>query len=321
MKSVSFWLGAIVVLGATTTSGCAAFTQITSSPSDYHDYRAYRVAAHEGRRLELADRYLQRHPDGKWIGEVTEDFRTSELVYFREARTSREGVRNYLSFLPRGPHALEAQSFLESYDGQNPRSRDEQWLTEARATESMLSQWAEERRGVNEAVFAALSIMLAPEMDHATLDSVGPLFTRVYGKGRTWGVGHGVHKELRFRVPTGRGYALRRMSFDLEAEAENGRVTSIVMRGPALFLRWCESSKLVALDPQKVEDRLEANLFALETLGAAAEARFPKRECAREPGQDNVVVVRACREKTFVGRALADGTDEVRVFFRDVTRP
>lgn len=302
-------------------SGCAASKQMFAPTSDYVDYRAFRGAAHPGHRLELAETYLEKHPRGSWIAEVTDEFATSELDYYVHARASREGVREYLAYLPHGPHAREAEGFLASYDGQRREVRDESWLVAARATEAMLADWAEERRAVNEALFAALNIMLSPEMQNATPDSAGALFTRAGGRGRTWGIGHVEHRELRFHVPTGGGYVTRRISFDVEADIQDGRVTGVALRGTNLFLRWAESSKLLALDPSKTEDRLEANLFALETLGAAAEARFPKHGCSREPGVDDVVLVRICHERTFVARAFASGTDEVHVLFKDVTKP
>jgi len=301
--------------------GCAPMTQLTASTRDFDDYRAYRLAAHEGRRLELADRYLTNHPRGAWVGEVTEAFREGELAYFSLARRSRDGVRNYLAYLPKGPHAAEARGFLESYDGQRRELRDEQWLADARTTESRLSQWAEERRGLNEVIFDALSVMLSPELETATHSTIASVFARAGGRGRTWGIGRAEHRELYFTVPTGQTFVRRSLAFDLEAELVGDRVIGAVLRGRGLFLRWCESAKLLALDGRKVEDRLEASLFAVETLGAAAEARFPKRSCGREPGATDVLLVRVCQERTFVARSLADGTDEVRVLFRDVTRP
>src|ERR1700733_4061035 len=111
------WLrGALVsvVLGA--LAGCAIPRQMLATPDDLRDYRVFRTAAHEGRRLAMAQRYLARHPDGAWAAEVRPLFEAEEEAWFEAAKSSRTRAREYVIDLPDGPHIEGARSLLVLFD-------------------------------------------------------------------------------------------------------------------------------------------------------------------------------------------------------------
>src|SRR5665811_1665999 len=85
-------------------------------PGDLRDYREFRTAAHEGRRLAKAQRYLARHPEGAWAAEVRALFDAEEEAWFEAAKASRTRAREYVIDLPDGPHADGARALLVLFD-------------------------------------------------------------------------------------------------------------------------------------------------------------------------------------------------------------
>src|ERR1700722_6068163 len=104
------------VLAFSVLSGCAVPKALFTSNSDLADYRAFRIAAHEGVRLARAQRYVERHPRGMWVDEGRRAFDQEEPAYLDRASETRAKTSEYLADLPRGPHAEAAIALLTAFD-------------------------------------------------------------------------------------------------------------------------------------------------------------------------------------------------------------
>src|SRR5580658_5800709 len=103
---------AVALLLLMFASACAVPKALFTSSNDLTDYRAFRIAAHEGVRLARAQRYIERHPRGMWVDDVRRAFDQEEPLYFERASETRAKVSEYLADLPRGPHADAAIALL-----------------------------------------------------------------------------------------------------------------------------------------------------------------------------------------------------------------
>jgi hypothetical protein len=102
-------------------AGCAAFV----SKSDYADYRAVRMERHDDARLRAMQRYVARHPDGRWHGEVQRERARRDREVFEAGRSHRAGLELYLDAFPDGQFVGQAQSRLAAIEVIEQRKRDE----------------------------------------------------------------------------------------------------------------------------------------------------------------------------------------------------
>ncbi|MGH7296755.1 MAG: hypothetical protein ACRELB_17580, partial [Polyangiaceae bacterium] len=152
------------------TAACAVPRQMAAAPDDLRDYRAFRVAAHEGRRLAAAQRYLSRHPRGAWVGEVRTVFDAEEAAWFEAAKTSRARAREYVVDLPDGPHADGARALLVLFDEHQSDVETLTLLADARRTAARLDIESVRRAHVSDVLLAAIAALLDPATWGARLD-------------------------------------------------------------------------------------------------------------------------------------------------------
>jgi hypothetical protein len=271
--------------------GCAVGTQLVASPSDLEAYRAVRTADAWGPRLAAAQRYLEQQPEGRWHGEVEALFSREEAAYFAEAQASRDGVRRYLGTLPRGPHAEAALALLVAYDAKVDDVETARLLRGARETELALAEAAAERKTFDDWMIGVVSLLVnEPE---PAAEQVTQLLA---GEGdATWGLGRDRGaRAFPFAVPTTSGLAPRRAEARLElVRGAGGVVTSAVLEGADLFVRWAEARRLAAWDPGRTEDRASASGEVGEVLSGIFERTLPVGRCS-VPGSAGALVSRRC---------------------------
>jgi hypothetical protein len=262
---------------------CAMGRQIAADNDDLADYRAFRVAAHEGTRLRRAQGYLEAHPKGRWAAEVRAVFEEEEPAYFEAAKTSRDKVRDYLVDLPQGPHADAAMSLLVALDAKVEDVETARLLRDARRTEATLEAAAQKRRALGEAITNAVAALLDPAVYGAPLDDAPPLLRRVLGGEATftWGrLPARRESDYFFVLPSREGGDSRVATMVVAVTLDAGRIVEGRIEGGDLFVRWDEADNLRPLDASSPNHRAEAAYHAQEILEGALEAHLPAGRCA-----------------------------------------
>src|ERR1700734_4024931 len=129
---------------------------------DLGDYRDFRAASHEGRRLASAQRYLARHPHGVWAEEVRAAFESEEDAWFEGAKSSRSRAREYVVDLPDGPHIDAARSLLVLFDEHLGDVETLTLLAESRRTAATLDVQTDRRKHVSDVGLAAFAALIDP---------------------------------------------------------------------------------------------------------------------------------------------------------------
>ena len=311
-----------LAIGLAMLEGCAAGAQMIASDDDLADYRTYRVAAHEGTRLARAQKYLVAHPHGTWAAEVRAAFDDEEPAYFERLSDTRKGASDYLSDLPRGPHADAAIALLTAYDTKVDDVETANLMREARRSEAMLDRASADRRAVSEAILSAVGAFLDPNVYGARIDDApAPLLHALAGTTRpTWGrtVAHRDY-DLYFTLPTRPERESRVANLVIAAVIKNGVVEEGMIEGPDLFVHWDEADQVRALDPTSLNHRAAAAFHAKDLLTGAMEARVPASRCEasarNEPGTDELIV-RRCDGWTVVVTWARRAGDRDRVVIR-----
>jgi hypothetical protein len=291
--------GAIVALALLSgpLAGCAAFRHVIAEDQDVADYRSYRVAAHPGRRLGFASAYLEEHPHGAFADEVRTAFDADEAAFFERAKTSRSAAREYLTYLPRGPHAAQAVALITAFDTNLEEKELAEVARKVRRDEALLEAAAVARRRVAETVLAAVGALTVTELYGARIEDTPDAVRRVLATPvpRTWG-GPLLSRatDLYFLLPTRPERESRVASVEVELSLDpDGQVVEAEISGEDLFVRWQEADRIVALDPTRAEDRAQAQAHAKEVLGGALEGRFPRETCSTPPAP-GALFARAC---------------------------
>ncbi len=297
--------------------GCAGARGVLAEDTDLADYRAFRVAEREGERLRAAEDYLAAHPRGVFAPEVRAAHEAEEERFFERAKASRRGVRTYLGWLPRGPHAAAAQSLLEAYDARIEDEATARLLREARRTEATLAAAGAQRHAVGESILAAVAAFLDRRVYGRKLEDAQPALAAVLG-GRapaTWaGVPRAHDQDLFYVVPATLERESRVVTLHVEVELEDGVVRGGRIRGQGLFVAWAEADGARPFDPTSPADRAAAAEHVVELLSGAFEATAPAARC-RVPGTGEELFVRRCDGWEIEGRMGSDlgEPDEVRV--------
>lgn len=102
--------------------GCGAVGKpFVAAPSDFASYRATRVAKSLDEKMAAAARYLEEHPEGDFVSEVSNFFEAGEPLYFEARKGSEAGLSAYLEALPNGPHAAEARERIRVFERRERR--------------------------------------------------------------------------------------------------------------------------------------------------------------------------------------------------------
>jgi hypothetical protein len=268
-----------------------------AAPEDLADYRAYRTAEHEGRRLYEAQQYLERHTHGAWAEEVRAAFDREEPEWFEAAKTSRARAREYVIDLPTGPHADAARSLLVLFDEHQADFETLQLLAASRRMEALLDVETARRRRVSEIIRGEVAALLDPPTWGAHLDSLPPTIARAFRGDvpRTWDGGHHAHRqdELFFVLPTPQGSQARVVEVGLQVWLEQAGIAEGLVQGADLFVRWSEAMLVRVLDPGAAEDRALAASTVADVLAGALEASLPAARCAATL-KHGEILARAC---------------------------
>ena len=279
----------------TALEGCAIGTQLAADPGDLADYRAYRVAADEGSRLALAQRYLAAHARGAWAGEVRTAFDEEEERYFESAKQSKQKAIDYLVDLPRGPHADAARALVVAFDSHTDDVTTLVLLADARRTDAMLEIASRERRRVTERVLEDVGLLLDPDIYGARIDEAPAPLARTLGGvvPRTFGRAPTRRDDtLGFTLPTLAGSEVHLASVELSVKLESDRIDEGIVWGPDLFVRWTEADLIRVLDPARPESRAFAAAHVVEVLSGALEAALPARRCSAPRAVDELLARR-----------------------------
>jgi hypothetical protein len=278
-------------------TGCAVGRSLLARNDDLEDYRAFRVAAHEGVRLAKAQRYLERHPQGAWAADVKRTFDDEEPLYFERATQSRAKTSEYLADLPRGPHAAAAISLLTAFDTHIEDLATSRLLRDARLTEVKLERASRQRRTLGEGILTDLAALLDPALYGARQDDLpGPVRGALGGLApSTWGKPTPVREDDYFyAVPTHLVRESRVVTLRLALVLERTVVTLGILSGPDLFVSWDEADEVKPRDPTDDKDRSTAAAHAADLLGGALEARMPAARCTVSSSDPKEILVRRC---------------------------
>lgn len=251
-------------------AGCAAF----ASKTDYADYRALRMERSEDERLLAMQRYVERHPDGRWYDEVQRERALRDRAVFERGRSDREGLELYLSAFPDGAFASQARSRLEAIAVIEQRKRAEieraeQLAQERRERDAELSRtWVTRFFGYWMKTLLALDGWGAP-IEQVARDN--PAFSRAFGRPprpRCMLDECVKSYESAFAVPVPGGTRVERtMRLLLRLRMEEGRLVRAELLLPGGgFSRWQELEQRHVVVEGDVEARARAAQWALDRV-------------------------------------------------------
>jgi hypothetical protein len=287
---------AVAVAFVAGLAGCSGFKGVVAESGDFTDYRAFRMAEADGDRLRRAQDYLEAHPRGAWAREVGAAFAREEPAWFEDAKTSRAKASEYLTWLPRGPHAAAAIAVLTAFDTRIEDEETDRMLKEARRTESTLAQASAQRRVVGDAVLDALAALTEEGVYGAAIDETPSHLRRVLGgEGRsTWGRSPTSRtRDVFFSIPTKLERESRILSLAVTLGMDGQLVRSGTVAGADLFVSWAEADEMRPHDPTDPSERAQAARHAIDVLSGFFEARLPPARC-RVPGTGEELFVRRC---------------------------
>jgi hypothetical protein len=279
------------------SAGCVVPRQMIAAPDDLADYRAFRTARREGRRLAAAQTYLARHPHGAWVDEVRTSFESEEEAWFEAAKVSRSRARDYVVDLPEGPHAEAARALLVLFDEHQSDFETLMLLADARRTGATLDYEASRRRHVSDLLLAEVGALADPATWGSRLDAPPPALAGALRGDvpATWGAATRRRRDdtLFFVLPTPQGVQARVLTASLDLVLDGGRVVQGIVQGEDLLVLWAESLLVHVLDPTSATDRALAAKTVTDVLAGAFEAAIPAARCASTPSAGEILA-RAC---------------------------
>ncbi|CAN5686567.1 hypothetical protein BH09MYX1_BH09MYX1_26460 [soil metagenome] len=288
---------------------CAALRPMTASSDDLADYRKTRLASTVPDQLAASQEYLARHPAGAWAEEVRASFDQEELAYFLFAQSSRARAVEYLSYLPRGPHADAAFATLRAFDGHIAEDETSLLGASARRTTAELDLRANERKALLDELLEAIAVIVRAPID-GPLEEGGDLRSVVAGNRHlTWGDGLVRKERSLFVLPTATGVVDRELELSLEIVLLGGVVVSAELRGVGLFLRIGELSATRVFGDS---DRPTANAYVADVVRGAMRGRFDDARC--EAPVASAILRRECDGVALVVNAgEGDDPDRIRI--------
>jgi hypothetical protein len=284
--------GGALAIALVALQACAAFT----SRSDYLDYRALRLAPDQDAKLVAMQRYVARHPDGRWVDQVQRERKASDRAAFEAGKSTRAGIELYLTAFPDGEFADQARSRLSAIAAIEARKREE----EARA-----AQLAEERK-VREAElsrtwvtrFFSYWVKTLYGLDHwgspiEQLARANPDFSRAFGRPprpRCSTDECVKYYESGYAVPVPGGTRLERtMRLVLRLRMDRGRVTRAELLLPSWgFSRWKELEERKPVVDGDPEARTQAVDWAIARVTPLLDQIAPSRQPVTNYGLANI---------------------------------
>lgn len=247
-------------------TGCAAMRPMTASSSDLADYRKVRLAATMPEHLVASQEYLARHPDGAWATDVRDAWEREEPEYFAYAQTSRARALEYLSYLPRGPHADAALATLRAFDGHIAEDETSRLVAAAKRTTAELDARSAERKQIQEELLAAIAAVVRAPLG-APLDPGSDLARVLRGKGSgTWGDGLVRKEHYVYVLPIKNGSVDRELEATIEVRLREGVLVFAELRGVGLLSRVAE---LASTQPSGPAERAAALAYVEDVVRGA----------------------------------------------------
>ena len=231
-------------------------------------------------------RYVARHPDGRWAADVQRERAASDRAAFEAGKSTRAGIELYLTAFPDGAYASQAKSRLTAIAAIEQRKREEA----ARA-----AQLEQERQGARGGaqphVGHALLRLLgedAVRLDHwgAPIDQLAranPDFSRAFGRPprpRCSSDECMKYYESSYAVPVPGGTRLERtMRLVLRLRMDRGRVTRAELLLPSWgFSRWKEIEERKPVVDGDPEARTQAVDWAVSRVLPLLDQIAPSRQ-------------------------------------------
>lgn len=251
-------------------AGCTAF----AGKADYADYRVVRMAHDERERLLAMQRYVQRHPDGRFYQELQTERARRESAVFESGKSDYRGLEFYLEAYPDGRFAGQARSRLQAMKQvERKRAREsnraKSFRVERRRQEAGLRRtWI--RRFADWWIRTLLTIKEwgAPLPDIARAN---PGFSRAFGsqpRPRCSPVECVKSYHNLFAVPIPGGTRVEReVRLHLRLRMREGKLERAEVLLPDRgFSRWYELENRSLIVDEDSEDRMRAVEWAFDTL-------------------------------------------------------
>ena len=276
-------LGAVVLV----VTGCAELRPMTATSTDLADYRKVRLAATVPEHLVASQEYLAHHPDGAWAVDVRASYEREEAEYFAHAQTSRARAVEYLSYLPRGPHADAALATLRAFDGHIADDETSRLVAAAKRTTAELDARSAERKQIQEDLLAAIAAIVRAPLG-VPLDRAPDLARALRGKGSgTWGDGLVRKEHYVYVLPIKNGSVDRDLEVTMEVRLREGVLVSAELRGVGLLSRL---SELASTQPSGAAERAAALAYVEDVVrGATSGQTDPRTKVSVHQGDEGEV--------------------------------
>lgn len=264
----------VCMLLASVLCGCGALRPLTAADADMRDYEDYALGgdwhAHLAEKLALAQKYLDRHPDGAWADDVRAQFELGEAKLNERAKEDREVAMTYLTYLPNGPHSKQLVFVVNAFDDKR-ESTDER---SARLTEKDLAEAANERDAAKDWITSAIAAAINDVGSGYDL-GVSVVKLVIGDAAPTWGERWVRARDLDYVIPGKRTRDPRSLATKLSLRVVDGIIVGVTLKGPDLFVRWAELDAMRAMDEASGKDRDAARTHVHEVLTGMLEARLP----------------------------------------------
>jgi hypothetical protein len=309
--------GGVCVAGLACLSvlGCSSVRpRLWSTPAEYAAYREVRIAREPLQVLRAERAYLARFPSGAFQAEVADRFEHDEQAFYDRRKPFKEGLEEYLTLLPDGPHAMEAGLRIADFKERSGETATERLVAKSKGMEERLRLASENRRAALEAVSEWVAELATVHQMGKIVDDAPVLSPSFDARFRARPKPKCDRERcLRleawpYQVPiAGGGLDELEITLQVTAKRVGDDVTAVSLHGPALFSRTWEASQGVPLP----KDELGARAFAVGYVGELVAGTFASVLPAScdVPAAPPVVLKRACQglELTVVaGESAAD---------------
>lgn len=248
-------------------TACATF----SDKSDYYDYREVRLSRDDSARLLAMQRYVTRHPDGRWYAEVQRERASRDRSVFEAGRSERKGLELYLAAFPDGDFAAQAKSRLAAIAVIEQRKREEAERAQRLAEERKLRDEELSRTWVTRFFGYWLKTLVELQNWGSPIEQVArgnPEFSRAFGRPprpRCSAEECVKYYESLYAVPVPGGTRIERaMRLWLRLRLEQGKLVRAELLLPGSgFSRWQELEERRPSVDGDAEARVQALEWAL----------------------------------------------------------
>ncbi len=278
---------------------CTPFQQATRGMGQYELYRQSRIAKTPEARLRAAWSYLKAGYSGPARAATEAWFYPRERRLFAQSRASLEGISNYLSVLPDGPHRLAAQLRIgellseqqaEAKKSKQRSARDSTLLAE-------LVKASDDRKHFVREFSSLVERMLSPRLFNISPSELPSQFKTIFRRSLSNALCSrercSEHLDFRFSIPENRQQVVRNAPFSITLRLGPDGVAVVELGGPLLFSRLSEALSLEAVESDQGQARIEALARVISLVELLSEPRMPLESCGR-PVESPEVLVRVC---------------------------